>query len=1294
MINHSYRVLSEEVSTSRLFAQLNKNGYHAYWDKNCLSDGINWESGFINGIVRSKIVVLMCSEKAMERVMTAHVTPDNYFLEWELALEHVDDPSAKAMLLPILIASQVTIDSDVYFKRYFPSFESFPNSYAAHVQSPRRRTIRGTIEEVFKLQALSATPDWVGLRSLANDIMQVHSKYQERMNSSTGPYSPTPIIKSASEDRLLASLLSPIDMEPDLRELRSAYVEGTRLWLLDSVMLWAEATGHADSRIMWLKGDAGTGKSISASLVVDRLKSTNQLVGVFVCKYYDEERSSPRRLIHTLAYGLSNWSVKFARLLLAQNLTKEQLAQRSLVDLFDILIAQPLQALSEENPTQANVVLVIDAIDELAQPRADFLDILANHVTALPRFVKLFLTGRPDPDIVGAFTGVPTTSLNPSDDTSCQQQNHQDSIVYVKWLLRDDIFSKSELTKASEVLLERSGGTFVWIKMAVAAVREKKGGAKLVLQDILALAEQGLGLSSIYRQMFDRSLEETSQDSDLESTLLSTVWTMVSLAEPLSAEAIAELLGITASAVKRALVKLSLLVDQPCSGFMGQSRVAKFCHKSVMDYLTSPDSAMRPYHTTASHHYALAKRCFALIDELPKGGNLCSISQLHENIPDFHQLVNARLSAAQQYSCAHLFDHLCKIPMDSAEMLSKWDARLSPLLSVFLERNLLVWIESLSLIEKVPLVLGQLMNLKKTLASFKLELAHPHLTTMIDDAIRFLREFSIPISQSAVHVYQSALAFCPKESRLYRNYYPLYRHLIPIEVLYGHDSLWSQCLAVLEGHSGEVRCVRISGDGSTIVSASADMTIRVWSSVTGSLVRTLKGHDSPVSCIALSTDGSVLISGGDDSKLIIWDVPMGSLRSKISAHTHPLVAVDLTKDGSTALSASGDRSIALWDISTGTCTLKIVHTIPITSARLSPDKSTIYSGCLDGKIRIWSVESSQLIGTLQGHCAEINGLTVSSSGSLLISASWDKTVRIWDLESRTIRHTLQGHTDGIYDVAVTRDDAFVVSASEDQSLCVWEVASGSLRRKLKGHTWTVYAADVSDEACTIVSGSRDKTVRIWNLWGEDDGSESSTTGHSRFVSAVCFSRDGRRIASASADMTVCLWNGVTGELLGQLCGHTDAVQCVAISGDGRIVVSGGLDKSVRVWDAQTLSVIHIFEDHANTVQQVFISDDALRVSSKDTYGRIISYDLSAELPEPIMRDALGTIPDPETEKHADTEWTTLANGWIRHMAGQLIWVPQTYRVDKGSSSSSAGPVRCTFGGSGKCLIFRIHDSEA
>ncbi len=76
----------------------------------------------------------------------------------------------------------------------------------------------------------------------------------------------------------------------------------------------------------------------------------------------------------------------------------------------------------------------------------------------------------------------------------------------------------------------------------------------------------------------------------------------------------------------------------------------------------------------------------------------------------------------------------------------------------------------------------------------------------------------------------------------------------------------------LKGHSNWVNSANFSPDGSTIVSASDDQTVKLWDARTGEELRTLKGHSNWVLSASFSPDGSTVVSAADDQTVKLWKV--------------------------------------------------------------------------------------------------------------------------------------------------------------------------------------------------------------------------------------------------------------------------------------------------------------------------------------------------------------------------------------------------------------------------------------
>jgi WD40 repeat protein len=72
------------------------------------------------------------------------------------------------------------------------------------------------------------------------------------------------------------------------------------------------------------------------------------------------------------------------------------------------------------------------------------------------------------------------------------------------------------------------------------------------------------------------------------------------------------------------------------------------------------------------------------------------------------------------------------------------------------------------------------------------------------------------------------------------------------------------------GHRGGVNTVSFNRDGTRLVTAGDDGTVRIWHTATGRELLTLEGHQGKVYSASFSPDGSGLVSSSADGTIRIW----------------------------------------------------------------------------------------------------------------------------------------------------------------------------------------------------------------------------------------------------------------------------------------------------------------------------------------------------------------------------------------------------------------------------------------
>ncbi|KAJ1539659.1 hypothetical protein HK405_012599, partial [Cladochytrium tenue] len=430
---------------------------------------------------------------------------------------------------------------------------------------------------------------------------------------------------TGDEVESLRTWLAPAydEVAAERARLVEQYVQGTRAWLVAEVEDFVAGETDAAKRVMWIKGQAGVGKSVISALVADRLQQCNNLGAVFFCKHGDARLNSAYTLIRTVAFSLCQWSPAFARHLLAvrdaADSDPDSVFRCSPSLLFSRLVTDPLcEIFAADGGAAASsetVVLLVDALDECgsADARGDVLAVFARGFEALPRQVKIVFTSRPDGDIVAAMatTGALERHIIPS-DANGQADAQAVASRGVRAILKRRAglppFSPSPALDAAahgpevegaavgavtDILVEKSGGLLVWLAVALrlleesdrgGAARDVHGGSAVAAAALTAAAAKlPVGLASLHASVFRRAFGHRS------SPRLSLVVGLLAVArEPLTSAQVADIADVVPRQAEYCLGRLRAVLATVATTAAVEPASA-FNHKSVTDYLSGKE---------------------------------------------------------------------------------------------------------------------------------------------------------------------------------------------------------------------------------------------------------------------------------------------------------------------------------------------------------------------------------------------------------------------------------------------------------------------------------------------------------------------------------------------------------------------------------------------------------------------------------------------------------------------------------------------------------------------------------
>jgi WD40 repeat protein len=166
----------------------------------------------------------------------------------------------------------------------------------------------------------------------------------------------------------------------------------------------------------------------------------------------------------------------------------------------------------------------------------------------------------------------------------------------------------------------------------------------------------------------------------------------------------------------------------------------------------------------------------------------------------------------------------------------------------------------------------------------------------------------------------------------------------------------------LAGHAGPVLAIGFSPSDQSIVTASADRSVKVWASDDGRLLRTFTHHTEAVHALVFRPGWSAgggpvtCATAGDDRSIRIWQPEIGRMVRIVRQHQGPVLALAYSADGTRLFSAGTEGIVRCFDSSSDTLlATRTVNTDWIYTLALAPDGSRLACGLWSGDVFLLGV---------------------------------------------------------------------------------------------------------------------------------------------------------------------------------------------------------------------------------------------------------------------------------------------------------------------------------------------------
>ena len=366
----------------------------------------------------------------------------------------------------------------------------------------------------------------------------------------------------------------------------------TRERILRKIRQWI--TEDSSTRIFWLSGSTGTGKSAIAQTVAERCKEDNLLAAAFFFFRSSPERSPATRLIATIAYQIALF-VPGAQSFVTKAAEDDLfIFHKDLSAQIDHLVVRPLHSVTSAQ-TSKSYLVIIDGLDECADEKTQFdiLDAISSSLATKSLPLRFLITSRPEHQIRIRFERDDLRSLTEHLvlDDSPEARRDINILFHAEFarICKEHHVSDSPWPPADVIdsLVNRASSQFIYASTVIKFIDDRHSQPQKRLDLILGTMHHGkfspfAEVDALYTQILDNVFDKDMSLRCLYILVFSSndhIWKF--LCHP---HCLSQLLQLDSGEVQLLLRDLHSVLDVP-----GQSedRRISIRHKSFADFLSS-----------------------------------------------------------------------------------------------------------------------------------------------------------------------------------------------------------------------------------------------------------------------------------------------------------------------------------------------------------------------------------------------------------------------------------------------------------------------------------------------------------------------------------------------------------------------------------------------------------------------------------------------------------------------------------------------------------------------------------
>ena len=200
--------------------------------------------------------------------------------------------------------------------------------------------------------------------------------------------------------------------------------------------------------------------------------------------------------------------------------------------------------------------------------------------------------------------------------------------------------------------------------------------------------------------------------------------------------------------------------------------------------------------------------------------------------------------------------------------------------------------------------------------------------------------------------------------------------------------------------SGEssVGVLAVSPDSRWLASGDDEAAIRLIPLMEDDEVVELKGHTGAVRSLVFSFDGTTLYSASFDGDLLEWDLVAHTSESLNDNIGVRISDIEISAGGNFIAGIDQEGDVLVWDSRQRGETFRIDVEGSVNTLRFDPLSNTLALGTEDGWLELWDIESRTKKGGVKAHGDMVTDIAFNALYDQVATSGYDRTIAVFDMD--------------------------------------------------------------------------------------------------------------------------------------------------------------------------------------------------------------------------------------------------------------------------------------------------------